>query len=82
MLPLSHRGGCGHEVVVVSRINTQFPVVDIGHVGANRIQEMPVVRDDYHRALALVENGLQPANSIDIQVVGRLIQQQNIGVRE
>ena len=41
---------------------------------------MAIVRDDHHRAFAFVQDSFQPANGIDIQVVGRLVQQQNIRI--
>lgn len=43
---------------------------------------MTVVRDDDHGALALVQYLLQPANGVDVQVVGRFVQQQDIRVGE
>jgi len=34
--------GC-HEVIVVARIDPQFAIVDVGHVGTYSVQKMPVV---------------------------------------
>ncbi len=38
--------------------------------------------DDDHGGVALVEHGLQPADRVDVQVVGRFVQQQHVRVRE
>ncbi len=71
-----------HVVVVVARVDAHLAVVQVGHVGADRVQEVPVVRDDDHRRLALVQHALEPANRVDVEVVGRLVQQQHVRVRE
>ena len=79
---LARLSGGGHIFVVVARIDAQLAVVEIRHMGADHIQEVTVVRNDDHGAVALVQHLLQPADSVDIQVVGRFIEQQNIGVGE
>ena len=40
------------------------------------------MRDDNHRAVAVVQRLLQPANGVDVQVVGRFVEQQDVRVRE
>ncbi len=40
------------------------------------------MRDDDHGAVTLVQHLLQPANGIDIQVVGRFIEQENVRIGE
>ena len=71
-----------HIVVVAARINTQRAVVQVRHVRADGVEEVPVVRNDDDGALALVEDVLQPADRVDVQVVGRLVQQQDVGIGE
>jgi hypothetical protein len=51
-------------------------------VGADRIQEVAVVRDDDHRAVAPVEHRFQPADGVDVEVVGRLVQQHDVRIGE
>ena len=51
-------------------------------MGADLIEEMPVVADDDHRRVRLVQHLLEPADRVDVEVVGRLIEQQHIRVRE
>ena len=40
------------------------------------------MRDDHHRAVALVEHLLEPADRVDVQVVGRLVEQEDVGIGE
>ena len=75
-------GGGGHIVVVVARVDAQLAVIQIGHVGADGIQEMAVMGDDDHGAVALVEQLFQPADGVDVQVVGGLVQQHDLGIGE
>ena len=79
---LAGLGGGQHVVIVVAGIDADLAIVHVGHVGADLVQEVPVVADDDHRALVAVEHVLQPADRIDVQVVGGLVQQQHVGVGE
>ncbi len=47
---------------------------------AHLVQEVAVVRDDDHRRLAVVEHVFQPADGVDVEVVGRLVEQQDVRV--
>ena len=38
--------------------------------------------DDDHRRVVLVQNILQPADRVDVEVVRRLVEQQHVGIRE
>jgi hypothetical protein len=40
---------------------------------------MPIVADDDHRGVIVVEHAFQPADGIDVEIVGGLVQQQHIG---
>ena len=73
--------GCSrHILIIVARIKPQLTVVQIRHVSTHRVQEVTVVRNDDHGAVTLTQRFLQPADSIDIQVVGRFVEQQNIWI--
>jgi hypothetical protein len=53
----------GHyHVVVCAGVGDDSFVVDIGNVGANPVQEMPIVRDDDHHAVILIQKTLQPVD--------------------
>ena len=71
---LTRLGGSEHIVVVVARIDGDSVVVQIRHVGADFVQKVTVVRDDDHGGVVLVQHAFQPANGIDVQVVGRFVQ--------
>jgi hypothetical protein len=51
-------------------------------VGADLVQEVAVVRDDDDGGLALVQHVFQPADGVDVEVVGRFVEQQDVGVGE
>ena len=40
------------------------------------------MRDDDHRALALVQHAFEPTNRVDVEVIGRLVEQHHVGIRE
>ena len=40
------------------------------------------MRDDHHRARAVVQHALEPADRVDVEVVGRLVEKQDVRVRE
>ena len=63
-------------------MHIQAAVVQIGHVRAHHIQEVAVMGNDDHGAVARIQRLLQPADGVDIQVVGRFVEQQNIRVRK
>ena len=79
-LPRLHRGQ--HEIVVVARIDLQLLEVEVRDVRAHLIQEVAVVADDHHRGIVVVERAFQPADGIDVEVVGRLVEQQHVRPRE
>ena len=71
-----------HVFVVVARIDLQGAVIHVGHMSADLIQEVTIMGNDDHGRIALVQHVFQPANGIDVEVVGRLVKQQNIWIRK
>jgi hypothetical protein len=69
-------------VVPGARIDADGRVVQVGHVGAHLIQEVAVVADDDHRAVAFVQHVFEPADGVDVEVVGRLVEQQHVRIGE
>ena len=49
-------------------------------MGADRIQEMPIVGNDHHRAVALIQDIFEPLDRMNIEVIGGLIEQKDVGV--
>ena len=79
---LARLHGGEHEVVVVAGIDFQLLEIEVGDVGADLIQEMTIVTDDDHRCVVIVQRALEPADRVDVEVVGRLVEQQHVGRRE
>ena len=69
-----------HVLVVSAGVSSDLAVIQIGHVGTHTVQEMAIMRNNDHRASARVENVFQPADGIDVEVVGRFVQQQDVRV--
>ena len=68
--------------VVVADIHLDLAVVDVHDVGADRIQEVAVVGDDDDGALVVEQKVLEPVDGFDVQVVGRLVEHDDVGVSE
>ena len=49
---------------------------------ADLVQEVTVVADDHHGRVVVVQRPFQPADRVDVEVVGRLVEQQHVGARE
>ncbi|TLD45743.1 MAG: hypothetical protein FAZ92_02005 [Accumulibacter sp.] len=71
-----------HEVVVVAWVDGDLAVIEVRHVRADLVEEVAIVRDDDHRAVALVDHVFQPADRADVEVVGRLVEEQDVRVGE
>ena len=70
----------GHVLVVITGKQAQFAKIQVGHVRANAVEKVPIVRNDDHGAVTRGQNRFQPADGVDIQVVGRLVQQQHFRI--
>ncbi|MNM24563.1 hypothetical protein D3C81_349960 [compost metagenome] len=79
---LAGLGRRGHVLVVVAREQTQLAVVQVSHVGAHAVEEVTVVGNDDHGAVTRLENRFQPADGVDVQVVGRFVEQQHFRIGE
>ena len=68
--------------VVVAHVHLDLVVVDVHDVGADGVEEVPVVADHDDGALEVQQKVLQPVDGVDVQVVGGLVQQQDVRVAE
>ena len=68
--------------VVVADIDVDLAEVDIGDMGADLVQEVAVVGDDDDGVLEAEEEILQPGDGLQIEMVGRLVQQEHVRVAE
>ena len=78
---LHELGGVVPEVVV-AHVHLDLVVVDVHDVGADGVEEVAVVADHNHRALKVQQEVLQPVHRVDVQVVGGLVQQQDVRIAE
>ena len=67
-----------HEPAVVDIIIVYAPERDLNSPVADIIDERTVVADHKHRTLTRFEEVFEPLNRLDVQVVRRLVQQQQI----
>ena len=70
------------EVGVAAAVFVELAVLDMDDAIHHGIEEVAVVRNEHQRALIALEPLLQPDDGVEIQVVGRFIQQQQIGAAE
>ncbi|MNH15483.1 hypothetical protein D3C79_750970 [compost metagenome] len=54
--------------------------IEIDDPGRQLVDELPIVGDEDDGAAKILEELFQPVDGVDVQVVGRLVQQQQIGV--
>ena len=67
---------------VVARVVGERSQPDLGDPGDDGIQEEAIVRDQDHRVRIVCEVLLEPVARLEIQVVGRLVQQEQSGTAE
>ena len=78
LLPLADGGLLLDERRVVAGVERDGPVVDVEDVRRDVVEEALVVRDDDGAALVRAEELLEPADREDVEVVGRLVEQQHV----
>ena len=66
--------------VIVSGIELNLAIVDIRNLGADLIQEITVMGYYDDGILKVNQEFLQPCDRIEIQMVGRLVEKQDIGL--
>src|SRR4030065_493997 len=71
-----------HDRHFMNQVCTHIADIDFGNVSTHLVHEMSIMGDHDDRVLESVEELLKPDNGLDIQVVGGLIQEQNIRVSE
>ena len=79
--PLHQLAGLVPEVVVAD-IDFDFVVIHVHNMGADVVEKMPVVGDDDDGAHIVHQKILQPADGSDVQMVGRLVEQDDVRLAE
>ena len=63
----------------VARVAAQDAAVQLDDAGRHAIEKRAVVGDQHHAALEAAQQLLQPIDGVEVEVIGRLVQQQHIG---
>ena len=69
------------EGAVVAAVAGQAALLDVQRDARHRVQEFPVVADDHQRAGVARQPAFQPDQGVEVQVVGGLVQQQQVARR-
>ena len=67
------------ESGVVAAIAHQLGVVQMQGDAGDRVEKFPVMADDDQRAFIALQPGFQPDQGVEVQVIGRLVKQHQIG---
>src|SRR6478609_6053493 len=59
----------------------RLPAFDLEHGGRYRFQEPAVVGDEDHRGVERLQHLLEPLERLDVEVVRRLVEEQQVGLR-
>jgi len=70
------------HLVVAARVQDDVFVVDVGGVGAHLVEEATIVGDDHEHAAVLHQEVGQPLDRLEVEVVGGLVEQQDVGRSE
>ena len=71
-----------HHVVVAAGVGDDRLIVDVRGVRADAVQEVPIVRDHDQRAFVAEQELAHPVDRIEVEVVGRLVEQQRFRLAE
>jgi hypothetical protein len=75
------RGALALERRVVAGVGPKLVAVDVHDRLRDRVEEVAVVRDQEQRARVALEPVLEPQHRVEVEVVGRLVEQQQVGAR-
>ena len=76
----SHSSFFLHEGGIVARPGRQRAAIDLDNARGEPLQERAVVRDEDERAAVVRQKALEPGDGVDVQVIGRLVEQQHVGL--
>ncbi len=66
--------------LVVARVGDQLAAVDLDDLRDRAVQELAIVRRHHQRAREVGEESLEPQDRLEVEVVGRLVEQQRVGL--
>ena len=79
--PLDHLAGLVPELIV-AHIHLDMAVVHVHDVGADGVQEVTVMAHHKDQALAIHQEILKPLDGLNVQMVGGLVQQDDVRLAE
>src|SRR5262245_47792377 len=62
----------------VSRVIGDSAAIQLENLGGDAIQKIPVMADQNHSLRQRREPVLEPANAVDVEVIGRFVHQQDV----
>jgi hypothetical protein len=65
---------------VVSRPRRQLPAIDFDDAGGDTLEECTVVRHEQQRAAILGQERFEPENRVEVEMIGRFVEQKHVGV--
>ena len=68
--------------IVVARVDGDLAAVDLADLRDDAVHELAIVRGHEQRALVRLEEAFEPDDRLDVEVVGRLVHQQDVGLAE
>ena len=78
LLARARRRLLDHGLRIAAAVQRDGAVVDVQGVAGDVVQEALVVRDDHRAAGVVGQELLEPADGQDVEVVGRLVEQQDV----
>ena len=75
-------GALAGELVVGAGIERQLAVIEMQDRAHGPVQQPAIVRDDQHGMGVALQVAFQPERAFEIEVVGRFVEQQDVGLRE
>ena len=67
---------------IVTREERHLAEVDVDRVGANLVEEVTVVRNNEHGVFEVAEIIFKPFHSFEVKVIGRLVEEEVVGLTE
>ncbi len=70
------------EIVVVAAEVGELAAVEMKNAVDRVVEEVAVVADDQHRVRIVVEEALEPQGALEVEIVGGLVEKQDVGFVE
>jgi hypothetical protein len=75
------RGLLATPDVPFTRKERRAAAFELQHSGRHRLEKPAVVRDEDHRCVDAAQQLLEPFDRVDVEMVGRLVEEQQVGLR-